>query len=313
MTDPSTYRRYRKNSPWRAFLLKLAQFREKLALRVWGRPDPASTIVVAGSGRSGTTWLSNLIAAAPGMQAIFEPLHPHLPQARRLPLPLYLRPDQEDEGVHAFFQAVLAGRVRNWWTDYERQHLFAWRWVVKLIRANLMLGWLDQHFACPIVLIVRHPCAVVNSRLSRGWLTPTDRLLRHPSLLEDHLAPYVSLIRSAQGDLEKHAVLWAVETLVAWRQLEGRDWIVLSYERLRARPWEGVQTLYQRLGLAFNAGVERRLARHIDLGSRAYLRWQEELSGADQERILRIVRGFGIDLYDGSLYPRGDLENGLWA
>ena len=35
-----------------------------------------TAIFLAGSGRSGTTWLSNIIAAMSGTQEIFEPLHP---------------------------------------------------------------------------------------------------------------------------------------------------------------------------------------------------------------------------------------------
>ena len=33
-------------------------------------------IIIAGSGRGGTTWLLNIIASLPGYRVIFEPFHP---------------------------------------------------------------------------------------------------------------------------------------------------------------------------------------------------------------------------------------------
>ena len=40
------------------------------------RPNPSTTILLAGSGRSDTTWLAKMLSALPGIQQLFEPLFP---------------------------------------------------------------------------------------------------------------------------------------------------------------------------------------------------------------------------------------------
>ena len=51
---------------------------------------PHKTIILAGSARSGTTWLANIIAACRGFGIIFEPFHPReVPEAGNLPSRLY--------------------------------------------------------------------------------------------------------------------------------------------------------------------------------------------------------------------------------
>lgn len=43
-----------------------------------GRPAASKAIVLAGSGRSGTTWLTSLLTTMLGAQQIYEPLHPSM-------------------------------------------------------------------------------------------------------------------------------------------------------------------------------------------------------------------------------------------
>lgn len=127
----------------------------KFALR--GRPDPSTAIILAGSGRSGTTWLEEILCGLPGIQPIFEPLHPRFNlEVRRLTgietrqlenqeaflHAWYLAPDDEQPAWTALLENVLSGRLRNHWTDQERRTYFPDRYLVKEIRANLMLGYI---------------------------------------------------------------------------------------------------------------------------------------------------------------------------
>ena len=312
--------RYRRDLQgiWRvALACRLARWRERLALKVKGSPAPDAAVLVAGSGRSGTSWLARLIVGAPGMQVIFEPLHPNRVPApgglgshagRRAVLESpYLRPDQVDAHWERFFQQVLTGQVRNWWTDQERQHWFAWRYVIKMIRANLMLGWLAERFQPSIVVVLRHPCAVVRSRLARGWEASLERLLNQPALLEDHLGPFVPQIRAAQSDLDRHAILWAVETLVMLRQMGGRPGALLFYEELCRAPLAQMGALYGWLGWPFGSGVMQTIRQQCggaDERCDQLDRWAGALSIAQRDRILEIVRGFGLTMYDETPYPQ---------
>src|SRR5687767_9615304 len=61
---------------------------ERLQYLVRDRPEPSEAIVVAGSARSGSTWLADLLCSVPGIQQIFEPLR-ELPRWLPVGAPAY--------------------------------------------------------------------------------------------------------------------------------------------------------------------------------------------------------------------------------
>jgi hypothetical protein len=154
-------------------------------------PDHRAAVFVAGSGRSGTTWLSELLLSGTQRRYVFEPLSRHVPQTavfHRDLVKLYLRPDGEYPEHVAAMRDVLTGRVRNRWTERFNRRIVAEGRLVKEIRANLLLGWLQTNFpGMPIVLLLRHPCAVAASFVREGWVGRLGDLLAQPDLVADHL------------------------------------------------------------------------------------------------------------------------------
>ncbi|MBK6350399.1 MAG: glycosyltransferase [Proteobacteria bacterium] len=73
------------------------------------------------------------------------------------------------------------GRLGRAWTKFISEFPTLYRAsrrqapLVKCIRSNLMLGWLTRHGGARVVLIVRHPGAVIESELRGQW--QADRVL----------------------------------------------------------------------------------------------------------------------------------------
>src|SRR5688572_9053574 len=157
---------------------------------------------IAGSGRSGTTWVQDAVATANGLRPVFEPLNPYASQSGWQYAHRALGPDEAHADLKHFLDEVFAGRRARLWTKYRR----LWRWflprsselrlgpnvlhrwarfvrevpelaqmasmespLVKCIWSNLMLGWLARQYDCNLVLIVRHPGAVIESELRNKW------------------------------------------------------------------------------------------------------------------------------------------------
>lgn len=92
------------------------------------------------------------------------------------------------------------------------------RRLVKEIRANVLLPWLHSVFPdVPIVLILRHPCAVALSRLSLRWGTTLDDFLSQPALMDDYLHPIEADIRGATEPFDRHIFMWCIENYVPLR------------------------------------------------------------------------------------------------
>ncbi len=311
---------------------RLSGERAKFAVR--GRPHPGAAIVLASIGRSGSTWLADLLCAAPGIQQIFEPLHPETSAELRRLLHwqekvgetyrrVYLRPSVEHPEWRAFLAKVLTGRVRNYRTDYARTSYFPDRYLVKFIRANLMLGYLYDCFQPQTILLTRHPCAVVYSRLRKvrsPWYADVSDLLRQAALVEDYLRPWLADIEKETDLLGAHAVWWAVENRVALQEMATRPHYLVFYETLYLHPRPTLDPLFAWLGLpSFDLPAQlvarsSRVARHRQHGAiedeAAILAqlsdWQQGLTAEEQRRIVIWADRLEIPWYTMAALPAAD-------
>lgn len=303
-----------------------------------------SPIVIAGSGRSGTTWIGDVISAAPDCWSIFEPMHPGktpgVPAwaaANDLPGP-YLRARDEHPEWKRFFTSLLDGTLCNHWTrqdwryfpaviakapiakrvlgraamlKYHAHRVTVRRPVIKAIRANLALPWLETHLGARIVYLLRHPCAVVGSRLRLSlidstWDLDRDATLSQSALMADFLDPYRDQIVNATSALEQQAVLWCIENVVAWQQQFERPWLTGFYEEFVANPdamfAHTLSSLHLRATSATRRAQRTWKSNPGDTSGSAKP-WHHPLSEADGEEVLRICRRFGLDMYGRQTQP----------
>jgi len=284
--------------------------------------DTARTILVAGTARSGTTWLGELIASQLRCRIMFEPFNPELvSDFSGFSYFQYMRPDQEDAELLDFVRRVLSGQIRHPWIDRHVNKLRPdWR-LIKEIRACLFLRWIHERFPeVKIFFIIRHPCAVVASRMKLGWSTDGDisHFLAQPALLEDFLAAKLDIIGNAASSEEKHAIVWCVSNMVALRQMQDAPMHTVFYENLLLHPRQVIKGLFHTIGQPYNGSV----LRHAHRASMTTRRnsaivedtnptghWRRELSAAQVSRVLGIVEGFGLShLYGDSDLPAAALR-----
>jgi hypothetical protein len=287
----------------------------------------AGSAMIAGTARSGTTWLAEVLASRFAGRIMFEPFHaPRMKALRDLHYFHYLRPTDANRALTTFARTVFSGEIRDPWVDRSVDRLLPrWR-VVKEIRASLFLRWLHLQFPeVPMLLILRHPCAVVLSRMELGWATDRDiePFLMQPALVEDHLETLIDVIRGARTAEEKHAIIWCVTTLVPLRQFTNGDLPVVFYEDLCERPDATVAAVCEAVGKPHRpAGSDvvgrpsttaKRLSA-VHRGENLVERWQRALTKEQVGRILDVVDAFGLShLYGGGVAPRlaWDVELGL--
>lgn len=281
--------------PLRQAFVHVRSLGEYLLHALEGRPDPQSTILVAGSGRSGTTWLGEMLCHDSRIQEIFEPLLPFWnDEVRELTgwrtegawlQGVYLRADAERPAWCRHLHKVFTGRVRNHWTDARRTAWFPTRYLVKSIRMNLMLGFVARQLNPQIVFIIRNPVDVVASRINVGWQADLGDILKQQALVEDHLGPWEDALRAVSDPVEQHAAWWAVENLVALRELQGCPHHVVVYEQLSEAAVGVVGALREQLGVegAIDATTAARPSRMA--GSRGTSDRRSSLSAEDIQKI----------------------------
>jgi hypothetical protein len=282
--------------------------------------DPARSILVSGTGRSGTTWLADVIASQVPCRTMFEPFHSRQVEAfRQFHYFQYARPSDSNEELRAYCHRVLTGAIRDKWIDCQVEHLFARYRVIKAIRANLFLKWMHDRFPeVKLLFIVRHPCAVVLSRLQLGWATDTDiqPFLAQRDLVEDCLASRMDMVERAETPEEKHAIIWCISNLVPLSQFGADDFNVVFYEHLCTQPEIEVPRIFRAVSLPYRDDVFRRVVRPstttvrtsaIVTGEDKVTRWKGAFSCEQIDSILSIVRGFGLDhIYGESTMPSAE-------
>jgi len=214
-------------------------------------------IILAGMGRSGTTWIANIINHRKDYRLLFEPFYPaKVPEARSFRYIQYLPPDFRDDPLVANAKKITAGKVRSSWVDSENAGIGYKKRLLKDIRCNLMLEWLRQVAdAPPTVLIVRHPLQVIASWLKLGWGTAPgtqtsdfEVIISQAALLQDY--PRIQQVLSTldkSSSFERILFQWCVFYFVPLQQLNVNKSHLLFYENLVLRPKPSITRLFDYL------------------------------------------------------------------
>jgi hypothetical protein len=280
--------------------------------------DLRDTILVAGWARSGTTWLAEVLSAIPKSAILFEPLHDKVPDAAAAGFPPtdILSPGEGSESQKLFMERVLRGRVLNWWTCSCNPLARSIRpkiWIVKEIQANYLMEWIVGTF--PIrraVLIVRHPCATIASRMAQGW-APKDAQIKVKQGAARRKFPHLdALCRNLTDPFEVMAARWCIMNYVPL-SLRPRPFHVLAYESLATRGATDLLPIFSDWGLDVPDAIQESLGRASattkagSMGGATHRQsidgWKRKLSPEQIARILRVVREFGMDFYTDDLEP----------
>jgi len=276
-------------------------------------PDQSRCLMLAGTARTGTTWLAELIGSNQPTRIMFEPFHPaQVPDYASFKSFLFMRPDEPNAALHDYCDRVFTGRIRNPWIDDMIEVLRPQARIVKDVRANLLLKWINRQFpSIPLVLLLRHPCAVAHSRMELRWPADQDLscLTSQKNLKEDFLRNKEDLINGAQYEEEKNAVIWCIHNMVPLSQFGDGGLNVVRYEDLLSNKAEVMAGLMQSIGWqggdAVNASPERpsrttSLSTALDGALVANSRWKNNLSVQQIDRIFKVVDMFGL----GHLYQQ---------
>jgi hypothetical protein len=259
-------------------------------------------IVVTGVPRSGTSWVSVILATAPHTVLVNEPDYPDYPSgdfsveefgvypvlAPRAPAPWYEVmwdvafsggfPDQPltrraGKALAALPQGVRQPIVRTAARMLRRMSLPPENCVVKTVHAQFAIDWIAAQYHPIVIVVRRNLLSVIGSWLQLGFvpyaIDTSVELADHPVIKREYLEP-LSVDSPAPNTPMLHQVAWHVGLLsLGLERAIARhpDWIVVSHEELCQSPLEGFRELFSRSGLSWTSAVEREFHRLNKPGS----------------------------------------------
>ena len=291
-------------------------------------------ILVTGSPRSGTTWVGRMMAPSEQLYYIHEPFNPDYPPGSNI-CNVRFKHHQTyitEENEHFYYQPIkqmiqghynftLDGIVhhpikgfRSHWSQWKRFQHYHHNRMVPLIKdpvALMSAGWMARRFDIHVVVMIRHPAAVVASMKRLNWgFDPKKWALSQPLLLRDHLLPFkdeLTLLSASKSDIvDQIALLWKIAyAMVLTYQADFPGWVYLKLEELAEDPLDRFALLFERLGLKFTDTLKRRITEHssesnptrstgkeklIKLNSKkAVNQWKKHLSTGEISRVREIV------------------------
>jgi hypothetical protein len=289
-------------------------------------------VFVLGYGRSGTTWVSDIISRTLGGVLLFEPIHP---QANRPIAEKYafaaLPAGAPAPDLASYFGALFAGEFAEPWllrnhlphalhlidpgfirqvVDEVRGH----RAVLgfKEIRFNLMVDWLATAYPRgKIVYLVRHPYAVISSILRRNfWEFGSFRgVFNRWNENGGHGFEPLAADPDHDRQLELMGVMWGTTHRIAQEQVRRQGIPVWRYEDLYSDPFEQVRALLAYLGytsfihpaLIFTPSVtngNRTLHGYKDRTIDLRQFWTSSFTSAHLKIIKRAIESTHADLYE---------------
>jgi len=286
-------------------------------------------ILIFSTRRSGSTLLMWVLRSQTGVDYLDEPLnlwrlHPHFARLPHPPSGYFISlTDAEKEKLYGYFQDLLSGKLRfrhrGNLLDPGRTFLVR-RFVVKNINATTLIDWFSEKFDADIVYLLRHPGAVAESLLRKGWKSTAQAYLENSVYSAKLTAKQRRLAQKilVEGSPFQQCILeWCLDNLYplsVWRE---RPWLTLSYEEMVMRPVEISQMLCHRLRLpdpermwrvlqlpSRTTSVDSKRAIRAEGSGALVGRWLKHIDKGEIEGMRELLNAFGIEVYRAdSPYP----------
>jgi hypothetical protein len=160
-----------------------------------------------------------------------------------------------------------AKQVRWQYKSFRRFRKDSLRPLIKDPFALLSVEWLADMFDFDMIIMIRHPAAVVSSIKRLGWGSPFRHLLRQPLLMRDYLSPFEAELKAYAGEkqdiVDQTILIWRIlYSVVSEYKKKRPNWIFLRHEDIASAPLAEFEKLFAQLGLNFTPQVRSAIQKH---------------------------------------------------
>jgi hypothetical protein len=290
---------------------------------------PSRSVLVLGSGRSGTTWLAESLARQHKSRLLFEPFHPLLGSIEGK-LRLFTHPTYEDVTFEQSVRRVLSGQVRTVHIDQVVCARLTRSRIVKDVHAANLLPWFRANYpTVPIIYVVRHPISASLSRLRTSSFyglgdylaTPAGRADAEGSPVANWL-PLYDRYRTDPEPMVQLVAEWCIENAFPLSCTDDGGIAQTFYENTVLNPVAELARLGEHCGGALRSASHPPLtvsevrqpsamdwfgtaaaARQSGDWMQRLSRWTNEVPRSTTDRCLNVLSDFGLEMFydDGPL------------
>lgn len=205
-------------------------------------------IIIAGSARSGTSWLAEIIALQFRYRLLFEPEHEYQTQEGHLICDKFIIEGILQNEQEEYFKKIFKNKIDNDWIAQISNRKFKmhlWpiipkKYVIKFVRCNLSAHFMSSYFKIPLLFIMRNPYDVILSqnRVKFSWLYNLNHFKRQKLITEVLESKY----NFSWDDADNYTVIeiltlrWCIENKVVFdlHETNNSNFKIVKYEDLKA-------------------------------------------------------------------------------
>lgn len=274
-------------------------------------------LIVVGSARSGTSWLSETLAQPFRYRMLFEPDQETRTKQGYLLCDKWLTSKADSKDAYTYLTKVFKNRVDCDWIAQNsnrkfKRHLWPFvpkKFIIKFVRCNLSAHYINAEFNIPLIHIIRNPYDIIRSQqqVKFPWLYDLSHFATQEKLvklIQDRFNYDITQFEKLT-DVEILTLRWCIENVIPLEVLEpysGKA-IVVRYEDLL-----GNVNLFYELCAAFNLEPVTNLEKHFKQPSTKthpngaiYKKNKERLMLSDS--VLLAINKI-LDIFETKLYDR---------
>ncbi|WP_204346105.1 sulfotransferase domain-containing protein [Psychroserpens algicola] len=183
-------------------------------------------IIIVGTARSGTSWLSETMASQHRYRMLFEPEHETQTLKGHLLCDKWITSQTVSKDVHSYLTQIFSNRVDSDWIAQNsnrkfKRHLWPFipkKFIIKFVRANLMAQYMNESYGIPVIHLLRNPYDVIRSqqKVKFPWLYDLSHFVKQEALLKlikHHFGFDISTYETL-SDIEILALRWCIENVL---------------------------------------------------------------------------------------------------
>lgn len=300
----------------------------------------SKTIIIFGSPRSGTTWLTNIICSIPHYCTIFEPFHNNwFPESRNVGFcnHKYVSIKKPYKKGKNYIKKILQGHVSSknpWFKEsllmnpigFCREGLntiLSEKIIIKCVRANRFIPWMIKNFPKPkYIFILRHPCAVISSQIETNiigyfppqkWIIDKELIISQANQILDKDKDKVLLkkIKKIETKEEILSLIWCLDTIIPLKNIDFNKYYLVTYEDLVKDGLASIKKIFHYIDEPMPKKVTRGLNKPSNttsdkryLGTKRQLsKWKKKLSADQINSILKVTKWFDLEFYSETEEP----------
>jgi len=204
-------------------------------------------IIIAGSARSGTSWLAEIIAFQFRYRLLFEPEHEYQTQEGHLICDKFISKQLLQKDQEEYLKRVFRNKIDNDWIAQIsnrnfKMHLWPYipkKYIIKFVRCNLSTHFMSSHFNIPVLFIIRNPYDVIVSqnRVKFNWLYNLNHFKRQKPISEVLDLKYNFNWNEVDTytEIEILALRWCLENKVVFdlHETDNSNFTIVKYEALK--------------------------------------------------------------------------------